>query len=177
MADIVLENSSSLAYKTFQNFPEIAFSAFSLTTPSMNPSYPPPWASTYLAQALHSSPYFANVSLSQTQTLPVRQGPALSRQSHLASVSPHSIHSSHTGLLAVPLTHKLFPNFPLLAPYMAGFSSFRFQPSPQKGPHWPSYLLSKFSIISLFGSFMVFITIKYLVIHMLAFFFLAFSSR
>lgn len=41
MADIVLENSSSLAYKTFQNFPEVAFSAFSLTTPSMNPSYPP----------------------------------------------------------------------------------------------------------------------------------------
>lgn len=54
-------------------------------------------------------------------------GPALSSPSHLSSLCPHSVHSSHTGLLAGPLIPQaLFPRSLHLAGCTTGFLFFRF---------------------------------------------------
>lgn len=93
-----------------------------------------------IAQALHSSPYFESVSHSHTQTLPILQepaqaptpsrnslGPTLSSQSHLASLSPHCVHSSHTCLLAVPLIHQTLFHLSFPGSCVTGLLSFGFQ--------------------------------------------------
>lgn len=135
---------------------------------------------------LTAHPTLQMFPLSQTRTLPVLQGlaqappfpenslgPALSSQSHLASCPL----TQNTPATPDTLTHKLFATSLLLASHVAGFSSFRIQPSLQKGPHWPSYSLPKFSITALFSSFSIYHSIVSCLSTGLLSSFLPFSSH
>ena len=120
---MIFENSSPFA---FQKFPEVAFPAFSLTPPIRNPSHPPSWVGTVLAQAPHSSPYFANVSpladsnltcaarIGSSSTLSRKlSGTSLVQSVASCIMSPHSKHSGHTRHTNTQaLCHLPAPGFP-----------------------------------------------------------------
>lgn len=105
-----------------RTYPSFPFQP-SLTTPNRNPSFLLPWACTYTAQALHSSPYFENVS------------PSLRLKPHL----------SFKDQLMTPAFQKLSGTSPLLS-----VSSFVPLPSlstlqPHWSPCWPTQTPSSFS--------------------------------